>query len=240
MDFARKRIFYDKQEFQLAWEGVPPSGGFFGHFRHHPHAPREVLSEAGHFLGGALLVDGFTIFRNGGVPLLERRFGPVIEEIVLRASPYVQDEPFLPIRAHLHLSHSGLLDTRLRYWKPASRAPSFIVSLDLGELEFPPCWVIWNVGIDYQVLVDLLDWVRRLALPWFRLFEHPEELRTRLFQGTVSGLDQDRSLEMVLTEFGTGEAMRYLEECVLADKTMGPRILEASKRMAIIYLTNRN
>lgn len=214
----------------MAWEGLHSNSKLFGNFRH-PHAPREALTEAGHFLGGALLADRFRIFKNGGVPLLERRSGPIIEEIVLRASPYVCDEPFLPIRVYLHLSHSRLKDVRLRYWRPASRAPGLIASMDLGQLELPPCYVIWNVGLDYQVLVELHDWVRQLALPWFDLFENSENLRRAIFSGMVAGLDMDRSLELVLAEFGTAEGARYLQECVISNPRIGPQVLEASNRI---------
>jgi len=231
MEFARRRIFYQKQDLQLAWEGIPNPSRFFSLLRSHAHPPREALSEAGHFLGGALISDGFRIFKNGGLPLLERRSGALIEEIVLRSSPFVCDEPFLPIRVYLHLSNSKLQDVRLRYWRPASRAPSCLSCLDLGELELPPCWVIWNVGTDYQVLVELLDWVKRLALPWFDLFEDPHELRTQIYRGMVAGLDPDRSLEILLAEFGPVEALRYLHDCVMPDNKMGPQVREATKRI---------
>lgn len=231
MDFARRRLFYRKEELQLAWEGLPAGSSFFGLLRSHGHAPREALTEAGHFLGGALLDNGFKIFKNGGLPLLERRSGPLIEEIVLRPSPSICDEPFLPIRIYLHLSHSRLQDIRLRYWRPPSRAPSGLAYLDLGQLELPPCWVIWNVGLDYQVLVELVDWVRRLALPWFDLFENPDQLKQMLYQRMVAGLDLDRSLELILAEFGPVEANRFIKECVLIDSKVGPRICEAARRI---------
>lgn len=231
MDFARRRLFYRNQELQLAWEGLPGTSGFFNALRHPDHPPREALTEAGHFLGGALLSEGFRIFKNGGLPLLERRPGPLIEEIVLRSSPFLSGEPFLPVRVFLHLSHVGLQDVRIRYWKPASRAPSGLVGIDLGQLEIPPCWVIWNVGLDYDVLVELVDWVRRLALPWFNLFEDSEQLRARLFQQTVSGLNLDRCLELVLAQYGPKEAIRFLAECVIPDQSVGPKLQEASHRI---------
>jgi len=231
MEFARRRLFYRKEDLQLAWEGLPGTSGIFGCFRNHTHPPREALSEAGHFVGGALLDNGFKIFKNGGLPLLERRRGPLIEEIVLRSSPYVCDEPFLPIRVYLHLSHVGVQDVRLRYWRPASRAPSGLACLDLGQLELPPCWVIWNVGFDYQVLVELVDWVRRLALPWFDLFENADELKRMLYQRIVGGIDLDRSLELILAEFGPVEAIRFLKECVMPDSRVGPMIRDATKQI---------
>jgi hypothetical protein len=227
MEFARRRLFYRKEDLQLAWEGLPSNSGFFASMRH-VHAPREALTEAGHFLGGSLLDHGFKIFKNGGLPLIERRTGPLIEEIVLRSSPYVCDEPFLPIRVYLHLSHTRLQDVRLRYWRPPSRAPSGLACLDLGQLELPPCWVVWNVGLDYEVLVELVDWVRRLALPWFDLFENPEMLKQALYQRMVTGLDLDRSLELILAEFGPIEGIRFINECILKDDFVASRITDAA------------
>lgn len=230
LEFARRRLFYQKQDFQLAWEGLHPNARHFRNPRN-SSSPREALTEAGHFLGGALLADRFRIFKNGGVPLLERRSGPIIEEIVLRASPYVCTESFLPIRVYLHLSHARLKDVRVRYWRPASRAPGLVASLDLGQLELPPCYVIWNVGQDYEVLVELLDWIRRLALPWFDLFEDSGRLRRELFNGLVSCLDIDRQLEMVLAEFGPAEGARYLDDCVLTNPRVGPKVIDAMKKI---------
>ncbi len=230
MDFARRRLFYQKQDFQLAWEGVRPVPRLIQGFRK-AGAPREALTEAGHFLAGALVHERFRIFKNGGIPLLERRSGPIIEEIVLRASPYVQDEPFLPIRVYLHLSHSRLRDVRLRYWRPASRAPGLVAAMDLGQLELPPCYVIWNVGMDYEVLVELLEWVRRLALPWFDLFEDSGLLRRNLYAGLVSGLDIDRALEVIIAEFGPAEGAHFLRECVISNPHVGPRVMESVKRI---------
>ena len=230
MEYARRRLFYQQQDFQLAWEGLHPNNSFFAKFRQ-PLAPRESLTEAGHFLAGALLSDRFRIFKNGGLPLLERRCGPLIEEIVLRSSPYVCNESFLPVRVYLHLSHSRLRDVRVRYWRPASRAPGLIASMDVGQLELPPCFVIWNVGLDYEVLVELHDWVRRLALPWFDLFENKTELKLAIFNGMVSGLDMDRALELVLAEFGPAEGARYLEECIISNPRVGPQVLDATKRI---------
>lgn len=238
-EFARKRVFFKQQDFQLAWEGLPGSRGIFTRFRRNTTAPREALTEAGFFLGGALLADGFRVFRNGGVPLLERRTGPLIEEIVLRASPHICEESFLPVRVYLHLSHSGLQDVRTRYWKPASRAPSYVACLDLGQLEIPPCYVVWNIGHDNQALVELLDWVKRLALPWFDLFEDELELRRMLYLRMVSGLNMDRSLELLLAEFGPVEAVRFIEECIMADAEMGPRIREAANRISTAQAVGR-
>ena len=230
MEFARRRLFYQKQDFQLAWEGLHTAPKLFSGAKN-SQASRQALSEAGHFLGGALLADRFQIFRNGGIPLLERRSGPIIEEIVLRASPHICQEPFLPIRVYLHLSHARLKDVRLRYWRPASRAPGLVAAMDLGQLELPPCYVIWNVGSDSQVLVELLEWVRRLALPWFDTFEDSGALRRAIFNGTIAGLDSDRLLELVLAEFGTAEAARFLEECIMSNPRIGPQVREASKRI---------
>jgi hypothetical protein len=230
VEFARRRLFYQKQDLQLAWEGVRPAPRLLGSNRK-SGASREALTEAGHFLGGVLINDRFRIFKNGGIPLLERRSGPMIEEIVLRASPYVREETYLPIRVYLHLSHSRLRDVRVRYWRPASRAPGLIAAMDLGQLQLPPCYVIWNVGSDYEVLVELLDWVRNLALPWFDLFEDSGLLRRSLYAGLVSGLDLDRALEVMIAEFGTAEGANFLRECVISNPHVGPRVLESIERI---------
>ncbi len=85
--------------------------------------------------------------------------------------------------------------------------------------------------MSYDCLVEMVEWVRRLALPWFDQFENSLELRSRLFQGTVTGLDVDRSLELILAQFGPFEAIRFLEECVMPDRKLGPLVKDAMKRI---------
>lgn len=88
--------------------------------------------------------------------------------------------------------------------------------------------MIWNVGQEHQTLIEMVDWVRRLALPWFDLFERRYELRERLFRMEIPYVELDTALELVLAEFGEIEGSRFIAECVMADERVGPLVRNAS------------
>ena len=231
VEIPRRNVFFSQRDFQHAWKlGSKPLGLIRG-LRSRHQLVQKSLSDAAHFLGGALLSEGFALFHNGGLPLLERRSGKLIEEILLHPNPNSRDDRYVPIRIGLHLSHAGLQTTRMRYWNPPSRAPSSIASIDLGALEMPPRWVIWNLGLDHETLIDLVDSVQALALPWFKVFENERELYRRLFRLEISHVGLDTALELVIAEFGEYEGARFLSECILSDPKLGSRVREQSLRI---------
>ena len=231
MSNPKRQVFFQEHDFQRVWEQPSRPVGLVSRLRKSEPSTRQILSETAHFLGGALLTDGFVLFQNGGLPQLERRFGPLIEEILLRPSPSLSRDGSLSVRVCLHLSHTGLQTNRMRYWPCPTRAPSSVTSMDLGQLEIPPCWVIWHLGLNQENLVDLVDWIRRLALPWFGIFETERELHQRLFRSEIAGVNLDTALELVIAEFGVLEGARFMDQCVLDDSLIGQKVRERSVRI---------
>lgn len=209
MEISHRRVFFDHAQYAEAWSQAPRGTRWFGRERVRP----EVLGETAHFLAGALLREGFHLFQNGGLPLLERRSGDLVEEIVIRPAPAAARRglPYLPVSVQLHLSHVRLGAVRRRYWRPGSRAPQIVASGDIGELELPPCWVLWNLGMDPRSLASLVEWTERLALPWFDGFHRPIELHGRLQDGCIPLVRTDTALELMLAHYGHVEASLFLE-----------------------------
>lgn len=206
-----KHTYYTESAFRSAW--YEPSIGqrrtIFGQ-----NAERESFVSAAHFVGGSLLHSGFRLFRNGGLPLLERRVGPLVQEIILDPGPGAIQGRYIPMSVRVHISHEGMREVRQRYWTPASRAPVVIASGQLGLLDLPPGFVIWNVASSEDTLEPLARWIDGLALPWFELFEDPMELARRVCEQRVPLLKNVDALELVLAEFGPYQARRFLRDLV--------------------------
>lgn len=158
-----------------------------------------------HFLGGALLSDGFRVFKNGGTPIIERRFGQWVEEILVQPCPAANGT----FAIHLFLSHQGLREVRSRYWRPASRAPIVVANCDIGELELPPRWITWDVAAGMETSEEAVSWVERLALPWFDTFHDSAVLKQALYASMVPLIDASTALEILIAEFGLEEARKY-------------------------------
>jgi hypothetical protein len=229
METSPRRVYFGHDEFLREWAGRPSPRSWFRRARPRP----ELLAEAAHFLAGALLREGFHLFQNGGVPLLERRNGDLVEEIVLRPAPFASRRglTYVPTAVQLHLSHTRIASVRRRYWRPGSRAPQVVASGNIGELELPPCWVIWNLGSDRKCLSSLVEWTERLALPWFDGFHRPIELHGRLQDGCVPLVQTDTALELMLAHYGPVEASMFLERSLRNQESLAVAVHDELRRL---------
>ncbi|AIE83858.1 hypothetical protein [Fimbriimonas ginsengisoli] len=227
METSQRRVFFQEEAFQRAWSDPGPRRRWFG--RVHPRP--EALTEAAHFLAGALVREDFHLFHNGGVPLLERRTGDLVEEIILRPAPHYDGLPYLPITVQLHLSHTRLATVRRQYWRRGGLAPHVVATGNLGQLELPPCWVIWHLGTDTQILRGLVDWTERLAIPWFGGFHHAIELHGRLADGCVPLVRTDTALELMLAHYGAIEASVFLERSLRSERGLESAVMAEIQRI---------
>ena len=204
---APRRTFPDAIAFDEVWGRGRGLGG-------PPNAMAEKVEKT-------LAPFGFRLFRNGGLPRLDRRRAALREEIVFAPGP--SDAEFA---VRFHLTHDGLGEVRKKYWRPATRAPYAVASGDIGLLESPPVLSIWDARAP-----DALEAIRtRIAedlLPWFDAFDDLDTLHETLFAGTLPLVDLSTGLELVLAEFGVREARRYLRTRVdLATPLAPPRYSE--------------
>jgi hypothetical protein len=229
METSPRRVFFEHDEFLKVWNRKPSRSAWLGRERARP----ELVSEAAHFLAGAMLRHGFHLFQNGGVPLLERRNGDLLEEIVLRPGPFAmhRGQRTIPVAVQLHLSHSRIASVRRRYWRPGSRAPQSVASGDIGELELPPCWVVWNLDAERSGLPSLVEWAERLAIPWFDGFHHSIELHGRLQEGCVPLVRTDTALELMLAHYGQVEASLFLERRLRDQHSLAVAVNDEMKRL---------
>jgi len=175
----------------------------------------EAFQSAVHFLAGFLRRDGFELFRNGGLPLLERREGPWIEEVLVRLGPNPVEGAYLPVTVQVHLSHTGFREVRQRYWPSLSRPPIIVLSGNAGLVQSPPTFDLWNIASP-SMLDELAGWLDHELLQFLADIESPSITRRQLFGDGITLVDAPTALEYILVEFGRAEATRYLEEVILA------------------------
>lgn len=179
---------------------------------------QERSLQACHFIAGSLFRCGFRLFRNGGQPLLERRTGGWIDEILFRFPNTGRAGVYAPLSVQLHTSHPSFAEVRSRYWSRGERPARAVAQGTLGELREPPQRVIWNVaaGGDAQPAVEaVVADLHERALPWMAAFRSPRRMLDRLYTGGMPMVDPVVALEFVLIEFGNREAMQFLETVLL-------------------------
>ena len=168
---------------------------------------------AAHFIGGSLERFDFKLFRNGGLPLLERRTPPLREEILIHLGPNAVRGAHLPVSLELHICHEGLREIRERYLPGAGRPPSVLVSGNIGLTQQVPTYDIWNVATE-DALPELLSHVRQDVLPFLELLDSPNQLRRAIFDGEAPIFDHCTSIEWLLIEFGRKDARDYVRALI--------------------------
>ncbi|HLO99379.1 MAG TPA: hypothetical protein VK171_12355 [Fimbriimonas sp.] len=182
--------------------------------------PTESVSSAIHYLAGYLARFDFSLFRNGGQPLIERRTGPVQEEILIRVGKHATAGSYIPISFDLHVNHADLREVRDRYWTAAGRPPTSLVGGNSGLVQAKRTFDIWNVAPS-DALAELVKHFREDVLPYFELLASPNQLRRMVFAGEAQLFDPVTSLEWLLMEFGRSDAKEYLRQ-LLNDEQVTP------------------
>lgn len=202
-----RRTFPTDAAFDEAWNGPSIL----------PCAERGTFSEIAHFVAGGLAQEGFCLFANGGLPLIERRRGPLWEEIVFVPS---KDEAEFTVR--FHLSHEGVGEVRGRYWRPASRAPKVVAAGDVAVMEPLPIRALWATAGHVRTAEAVLRTLADHVLPWFDLFDDPGLLRVRLGESSVPLVDPSTAVELILAEYGEREARRFVRERSPVGRALAP------------------
>lgn len=164
-----------------------------------------------HFLAGYLQRFDFRLFRNGGLPLIERRSGPVIEEILVRLGPSPVRGAYLPVSLHLHVCNENLREVRERYWPSAGRPPVSLVSGNIGLVQTRPTYDVWNLATE-DSLTQLTLSFREDLLPYLELLASPNQLRRAIFDHEAPMFDHVTAVEWLLMEFGRSDAREYIRQ----------------------------
>jgi hypothetical protein len=166
-----------------------------------------------HYISGYLERFEFQLFRNGGLPLIERHTGDMREELIVRLGPNGVRGAYIPVALSLHLSHAGLREVRERYWPGSGRAPISFYSGNIGLLQTPATYDIWNVCTE-DSLTQLVATLRGEVLPFLEMLSSPAQMRKAIFEREIPQLGIPTCLEWLLLEFGHADARQFIRQLI--------------------------
>lgn len=224
MDAPVVRTFSSEAEWQAALATPPPGAGVLRDLGKTGEGASELVRDAANFIGGALARHGFHLFRNGGLPLLERTAFGFKQEILLRPGANSIRGAYAPITVDLHVSDPEVGRIRARYAGPPTHVSTRVVSGPLGRLATPPEWPIWNVALGQDALRPLAEWIQHLAVPYLRVYGRPGFAK-RLWEESLPGLTPATTLELLLAHYGPVEARSFLHAQMERDHDLAAAII---------------
>lgn len=190
-----------------------------------------VLNVA-HFVAGHAMHEGFRLFKNGGIPLLEKRRGNRVFEIIFRAGGTGICGFHAPFTITAHVSDARLKLQRELYWKVPSMAPAIIATSQLDTLDIPPKWAIYDGASEHLGLEALSERVLLTIVPWFTMFIRPSAMLDRLRLQQIPRIERDVALELVILELGEDSAVEFLLEILDADEALRFAVTDEVRRLA--------
>ncbi len=178
--------------------------------------PEATFHGAVHFMAGFLQRFDFRLYRNGILPVIERRAVPLNQEILVRLGPNPVRGAYVPISLHLQVSHDGLREVRERYRPTAGRSSAMLVSGNFGQVQLVPTFDIWNVATE-GALIEITDSLQDDLLPYLEMLSSPNQLRRAIFDGEAPMFDPETSVEWLLMEFGRSDARDYIRQMMDAE-----------------------
>jgi hypothetical protein len=176
---------------------------------------RDTLFQSAYFAAGRLHDEGFTLFNNGGQPLLRRHRDAWLDEIVFRAPTTGVDGIYCPVSVEIMVSLHALEEVRAKYSRSYLSVSPLVASVNIGEFEIPPCRILWNV-IDDGAIHAIGDRLATEVLDWIDLLDNPVSLEQQVSEHRLPLVDDVTGLEMVLSLGGSNSARRvfgrWLEE----------------------------
>jgi hypothetical protein len=186
-----------------------------------------LMQDAAQFVAGSLSRQGFRLLRNGGTPLLERRWHDWTAEIVLRQHGAGIRGTYAPLTVDLHVNNNRLAEVRSRYWKGTGRGAGHVGSVNLGTLICSTArGAIFNLVHEDaapMLAMALSDggmlWVDRSTNPagWD--------------MDSQPAIDSQTTLELLLTYHGWGRAGRYLQSVLSEDSKMSDAVRGYHRRI---------
>jgi hypothetical protein len=218
-----KRHYYQLDDWERAWStsvGLP--------FR---RTSQELLQRSAYYLAGSLGRTGFSYFANGGNPLLERRWGDRTEEILIRGGGYDPRTRSMQIRLVIHMSDPAVRKIREVYWWAGGKVPHGVATGDAGELDLPPCRIIWSFNSETSTLADMSTVLLENVVPWFDRFDSCEEIQDALLGPGIPLVDEQTAVEILLAYGNRKAAKGYLESQVFRGSSISTAFWEEFRRI---------
>ncbi len=143
-------------------------------------APRDIYSQSCAQIAEALMPDGYAYARSG--QKLTRKTGDFSFQISFRSSRNNVSGELVALWIH-----ANVVSKQLKKWrteKPSLRnASDFVAGGQIGNLLPHTSWMEWNLASrdtrDEQI-ADAVTTIRRIAHPYFAMFDHVARLASRL------------------------------------------------------------
>lgn len=114
------------------------------------------------------------------------------------------------VSVRLHVSHHGVQEVRRRVWRQVARAPAWVAGGDIGRLDLPPAWTIWNVARS-EGIAELDLYTREVVTPWLEALLSIAERPQNLIEGVVPLVPELCAFELLLVEAGLPAAFEMLK-----------------------------
>jgi hypothetical protein len=185
------------------------------------------MKDAAQFVAGALHRQGFRLLRNGGTPLLERRWNDWTAEIVLRQHGGGIRGSYAPVTVDMHLTNHLLAQVRSRYWRASGRGAGHVGSVNLGTLICSSArGAIFNLAHE-DAAPMLAMALSDSGMLWVDISANPAGWDEQ----NPPAIDSQTTLELFLAYHGWGRAGRYLQEILRSDAEMSTAVRSYYRRI---------
>jgi len=224
---------YDDAQWQEAWSYVPKVPRIVRDIEHGARtSPRDSLFRAAYFVAGKLHDDGFSLFQNGGQPLLKRHREEWIDEILFHVPPTAAPY-YSPVSVEMMVSFEGLRPIRAKYCRSSTMVPTCVATVNLGAFEMPPCRMLWNVE-DQACVEDIARNIHGAAMDWVEALTDPLALEDKVVGRRLDNVDDVTGLELVMALGGRHSAARVIREWK-NDPELGPVLARRLRELAGIF-----
>ncbi len=218
LNFAEQLVRTAQQELTAASARNNPSTG--------AEKPRDVILAACTAIGDQLAGDGFAFLKSG--PSFKRRLGNFTHEIQIQSDRNNIAGQRAAIWIHASIS-SGQMATWRRNnpmpWHGTDKAGlSWVIGGQIGNLLPRPDWMEWDLADDRQrqaVIDHALSTIRKIALPFFALFDQSEIAVSELLHRPA--LWQPFMIEYALATLGPDAAAQAMTDYLRANPIIRSR-----------------
>jgi hypothetical protein len=168
-------------------------------------APRAIYLEACAAVGRHLSGRGFRYVRSG--PRASRQDGDLTFEVQCQSSHHNVVGAQVTLWLHAHVKSQRLHDWRAA--QGAAHPADYIGGGQLGNLRSEPSWLTWDLSEEATraaTVVNAIDAIERLAIPFFERFRSMGELAAALARAPVPGLEPHAAVELMLCFVGRDAA----------------------------------
>jgi hypothetical protein len=188
--------------------------------------PREVFRSACAAIAAAFAGEGFSYSPSG--PYLKRRDGDFEHRFYFQSSTNNVAGELVEL-----IVHATAFSRRLGAWRAKRKfvgsEPGYVGGGPLGSVGGEREYLVWNLAAPSKrtrAIRDVIDEMRRRALPFFALVKDPERLARALIAGEDGGFRHPTAVEVLTFFCGVDAAARYAAAAMKRNADMLPQVMK--------------